>query len=137
MQFWILMVISLAELLLFALLLRFFARLRRSETLLTQLGEDQQRLMDKLRVNAELEQELMHTFASRQDSLRVLNDSLEQRTAELGDLLEQAESVSRSPYFLREIITAGRKKGRSPAQLAKATGLSLDEVELILTRDNP
>lgn len=135
MQFWILVVISLAELALFVMLLRFFSRLRRSEALLTELSEGQQNLMDKLRANAELERELMRSFASRQESLRQLNDSLEQRAAELSSLLEQAETVSRSPQFLRELIISGRKKGRSPAQLAKATGLSLDEVELILTRE--
>lgn len=135
MQFWILIIISAAELVLFVMLLRFFARLRRSEALLTELSEGQQNLMDKLRANAELERELMRSFAARQESLRELNGTLEQRAAELSSLLEQAETVSRSPHFLRELIISGRKKGRSPAQLAKATGLSLDEVELILAQE--
>ena len=134
MQLWILIVISLAELVLFVLLLRFFSRLRRSEHLLTELSEGQQVLMDKLRTNAELERELMQTFSARQAGLQQLNASLDQRAAELAALLEQAQAVSRSPQFLRELIIAGRKKGRTSSQLAKATGLSLDEVELILAQ---
>lgn len=134
MEFWILLVISFAELILFVLLLRFFSRLRKSEQLLTELSEGQQTLMDKLRANAELERELMQTFSARQVGLQQLNASLEQRAAELSSLLEQAQAISRSPQFLRELILAGRKKGRTSSQLAKATGLSLDEVELILAQ---
>jgi hypothetical protein len=46
--------------------------------------------------------------------------------------MEQAEGISRSPQFLREIIMNGRRKGRTVEQLARSTGLSADEVELIL-----
>lgn len=134
MQFWLLLLISLAELVLFFLLLRFFTRLRKSEDLLLQLSRGQQSLMDKLRTNAELERELVQSFAARQAGLQLLGDRLDERAAELGSLLEQAEAISRSPQFLRELIMTGRKKGRSPVQLAKATGLSLDEVELILAQ---
>ncbi|MCL1939317.1 MAG: hypothetical protein FWG04_01475 [Desulfovibrionaceae bacterium] len=134
MQLWILIVISLAELVLFALLLRFFIRLRKSEDLLFKLSEGQQTLMDKLRTNAELERELMQSFTVRQAGLQSLNASLEERSAELNSLLEQAQAMSRSPQFLREVIISGKRKGRTSAQLAKATGLSLDEVELILAQ---
>ncbi|MDL2316068.1 hypothetical protein LJC59_03190 [Desulfovibrio sp. OttesenSCG-928-A18] len=134
MQFWILILLSLAELVLFILLLRFFVRLKKSETLLVQLSEGQQNLMDKLRSNAELERELMQSFAVRQSELQHLNTGLEARAAELQELLDQAEAVSRSPQFLRELIITGKKKGRSSAQLAKSTGLSVDEVELILAQ---
>ncbi len=134
MQLSILIIISLAELALFAMLLAFFSRLRRSEDLLTRLRNNQESLLDKLQANAELERELMHSFATRQRELQALNEQLEARTAELQTLVEQAETISRSPQFLRELILTGRKKGRTPQQLAKATGLSLDEVELILAR---
>jgi hypothetical protein len=134
MQLWILIVISLAELVLFAMLLRFFIRLRKSEDLLFKLSEGQQTLMDKLRTNAELERELMQSFTIRQAGLQSLNASLEERSAELNSLLEQAQAMSRSPQFLREVIISGKRKGRTSAQLAKATGLSLDEVELILAQ---
>ena len=134
MQLWILIIITLAEIVLFALLLHFFSRLRKSEKLLSELSVNQQSLMDKLRANAELERELMQSFAVRQASLQNLNASLEERAAELNSLLEQAQAMSRSPQFLREVIISGKRKGRSSAQLAKATGLSLDEVELILAQ---
>jgi hypothetical protein len=134
MQLWILIVISLAELVLFAMLLRFFIRLRKSEDLLFKLSEGQQTLMDKLRTNAELERELMQSFVVRQAGLQSLNASLEERSAELNSLLEQAQAMSRSPQFLREVIISGKRNGRTSAQLAKATGLSLDEVELILAQ---
>ena len=90
--------------------------------------------MDKLRTNAELERELMQSFSVRQAGLQSLNASLEERAAELNALLEQARAMSRSPQFLREVIISGKRKGRTCAQLAKATGLSLDEVELILAQ---
>ena len=134
MLFWFLIAISLAELLLFYLLLRFFSRLRKSEALLLQLSEGQQNLMDKLHSNAELERDLMQSFSTRQAELWQLNASLEARETELRKLLDQAEKVSRSPQFLRELILRGHQKGRSCSQLAKATGLSLDEVELILAQ---
>ena len=134
MLFWLLIIISVAELVLFYLLLRFFSRLRKSEALLLKLSEEQQSLMDKLRSNAELERELMQSFTMRQVELQQLNASMEIREEELKKLLDQAEKISRSPQFLRELIIRGHKKGRTSAQLAKATGLSLDEVELILAQ---
>jgi uncharacterized protein HemX len=133
-QLSILIIISLAELVLFFLLLRFFSRLRKSEELLVHLSQGQDVLMDKLKTNAELERELMQTFTLRQSELHSLNERLESRTKVLQELLEQAEAVSRSPQFLRELILTGKRKGRTSTQLAKATGLSLDEVELILVQ---
>ncbi len=132
MQIALLLAVSIIEIVLFVMLLRFFSRLRRSEDLLTRLRDNQESLLDKLSANAELERELMHSFHSRQTELRLLTEKVEERAAELATLVEQAEAISRSPQFLRELIIAGKKKGRSPAQLSKATGLSLDEVELIL-----
>lgn len=130
----LLIALSLTEILLFFMILRFFSRLRKSEDLLTRLRDGQTSLLDKLRTNAELEHELMASFSARQHELSALNAKLEERAQELRALVEQAENISRSPQFLRELIIAGKKKGRSPLQLAKATGLSLDEVELILAQ---
>ena len=132
MQLWILLVLSAVELILFFLLLKFFRRLRRSEEMFARLQSDQDSLLEKLRLNAELEQELMHSFAERQEELEALNAKLEERARQISDLLAQAETVSRSPRFLRELILEGAKKGRSADQLARSTGLSLDEVRLIM-----
>ncbi len=128
----ILIILSLAEIALFFLLIRFFMRLKKSESLLTRLRDGQDSLLDKLQANAELERELMGSFITRQNELTTLNNKLEERETELKKLLDQAEAVSRSPVFLREVILQGHKKGRTATQLAKSTGLSLDEVELIL-----
>jgi predicted Holliday junction resolvase-like endonuclease len=135
MQLGILALISITELLLFILLLFFFSRLRKSEKIHLQLAEDQRSLMDKLHANAALEHELVQSFAVRQAELRKLDGDLEKRAGELRALLEQAERVSRSPQFLRGLIKSGSRQGRSPAQLAKAAGLSLDEVQLILAQE--
>lgn len=132
MQFWMLLFLSLVELILFLLLLKFFNRLRRSEDLLTKLQAGQDSLLDKLRLNAELEQDLMLSFSERQEELQSLNTKLEDRAQEISELLAQAEAVSRSPRFLRELILSGAKKGRNAEQLARSTGLSIDEVRLIM-----
>lgn len=130
----ILLFISGSELLLLALLIVFYMRLRKSEALLTSMQAGQEALVSKMHFNAELEQEIVESFARRQKELQELELQLEARAAELRSLLEQAEAVSRSPQFLRELILTGRKKGQTIPQLAKATNLSIDEVELILMK---
>ncbi|ABB37188.1 hypothetical protein Dde_0387 [Oleidesulfovibrio alaskensis G20] len=127
-----LVLVTVAEILLLGLLVIFFFRLRRSENVLSQLQANHEKLLARLHFNAELEQELVESFAQRQEELRQLDIRLEQRAADLRRLMEQAEGISRSPQFLREIIMNGRRKGRTVDQLARSTGLSADEVELIL-----
>ena len=51
---------------------------------------------------------------------------------EMRRLLEQAETFTKSPQFLRQTILSGFKRGHSIQALAQSTGLSEDEVELIL-----
>lgn len=130
----ILIFISGSELLLLALLIVFYMRLRKSEALLTSMQAGQESLVAKMHFNAELEQEIVESFAQRQQDLQALETQLEVREQELRNLLEQAEAISRSPQFLRELILTGRKKGQTIPQLAKATNLSIDEVELILMK---
>ncbi len=131
-SFWALIFVTAAELFLLAILALFFSRLRRSEDTLNQLQANHEKLLARLHFNAELEQELVASFAQRQEELRGLDSRLEQRAADLRKLVEQAEGISRSPYFLRELIMNGRRKGRTVEQLARATGLSVDEVDLII-----
>ena len=128
----ILLFISGSEVLLLGLLVIFYMRLRKSEALLNNMQAGQESLVAKMHFNAELEQEIVESFAKRQQELQSLEMQLEARANELRTLLEQAETVSRSPQFLRELILTGRKKGQTIPQLAKSTGLSIDEVELIL-----
>lgn len=130
----ILIFLSASEVLLLGLLVVFYLRLRKSEALLTSMQSGQEALVAKMHFNAELEQEIVESFTQRQKELQELETQLEARADELRTLLEQAEAISRSPQFLRELILTGRKKGQTIPQLAKATNLSIDEVELILMK---
>ena len=134
--YWILIGASLAEILFLLILFWFFSRLKRSEALLNKLQANQERLLAKLDINAQLEQELMESFDARQHELLQLDAHLEERVQELKRLLSEAQGVTRSPGLLREIITQGYKAGRSKAELAKSTNLSIDEVSLILSKSN-
>ena len=127
--------LTVCELALLLLVVLFFSRLRRSEDLLAKLQKNQDALLNKLDFNAKLEQELVGSFTRRQAELAELDQKLEQRRAELEKLVKKAQEFSRSPDFLRQIIVNGSRRGQSPLALAKATGLSLDEVELILAQN--
>lgn len=127
--------VTAAELVLLILVLLFFLRLRRSEQILSSLQANQDDLLDRMLRNAELEQEMVATFAQRQEQLAQLNERMEDRIATLRRLLEQAEGITRSPHFLREVILNCRKKGQSVEQIARKTGLARDEIELILNRE--
>ena len=98
------------------------------------LQDNQAKLLGRIETNARLEREIVSSFTQRQAELEELNDKLEERAKTLRRLLEQAEGITRSPQFLREIILNGRKKGYSAAQIARNAGLSVDEVELILAQ---
>jgi hypothetical protein len=132
--YWLFAALTLLELMLFLLIWRFFRRLRQSENLLAELQDSQTAMLEKLEFNANLENELLESFRRRQAELSQLDLQLESKVELLRSLLAQAEQVSRSPRFLRELILNGSRKGQSPAQLAKSTGLSVDEVELILAQ---
>lgn len=127
-------IITIIELFLFFLLLRFFRRLKQSEALLGELQNSQAKLLAKLEMNASLENELMQSFKERQSELARLDMQLAERAESLRALVEQAGEVSRSPQLLRELIISGNRKGYSLGELAKRTGLSVDEVELILAQ---
>ncbi len=126
---------SVLELLILAGALIFYMRLKRSQSLMNTLQDNQQSILARLEMNARLEKEIVATFAQRQAELRDLDSKLEARAVELRRLMEQAEGIARSPQFLREIILNGRKKGLTPRQIARNAGLSVDEVELILAQN--
>ncbi len=125
---WTLLIFTLAEIVLLGGVLFFFLRLRRSEALMTQLQSNQEQLLERLQRNAELEHDLVATFAQRQAELRTLDQRLEERA------VEQAEGILRSPQFLRELILNKRRQGQTAQQIARAAGLAVDEVELILAQ---
>ena len=131
----LIMLFSLFELAILGGVLVFYMRLCRSEALLNALQGNQDSLLARIEMNARLEKEIVATFAHRQAELRNLDEKLEARTQELRRLLEQAEGISRSPQFLRELILNGHRKGLTSRQIAKNAGLSVDEVDLILAQN--
>lgn len=131
-SYWILAASTLVEILLLVLALFFFLKLKKSELLVRGLQDRQQEFLNRLDANARLEKEIVGTFAKRQDELATLEEKLRYRSVELRRLLEQAENFTKSPQFLRQTILSGFKRGQSAQALAQATGLSVDEVELIL-----
>lgn len=128
----LLILFTLSEVILLVIVILFFLRLRKSEALLSALQTNQAEFIKRLQFNTQLESELVATFEQRQMSLVKLNEELEDRAEKLKKLVDLANEYCKSPQFLRETILNGRKAGKSPVQLAKATGLSLEEIELIL-----
>jgi len=126
---------SVLEIGILVCVLVFYRRLRRSEHLFNSLQANQENLLARIEMNARLEKEIVATFAQRQAELRNLDEKLEERAQSLRRLLEQAEGISRSPQFLREVILNGRRKGLSSQQIARNAGLSVDEVDLILAQN--
>ena len=127
--------LSLLEFIVLCAVLFFYRRVRHSESLLNTLQGNQEGLLARIEMNARLEKEIVATFAQRQTELTNLDEKLEERAQSLRRLLEQAEGITRSPQFLREIILNGRRKGLSSRQIARNAGLSVDEVELILAQE--
>ncbi len=131
---WAVLLFTGIEIIILIGVLFFFLRLRRSEDLMQKLQGKQEILLARLQHNAELEKELVASFAQRQAELRTLDQRMEERAEVLRKLVTQAEGISRSPHFLRELILNQKKRGASSMQIAKNAGLTVDEVELILAQ---
>ncbi|MFW5730655.1 MAG: hypothetical protein ACOCV7_03310 [Desulfonatronovibrionaceae bacterium] len=129
---WTILGVSAIEVIILILVFIFFYRLRKSEALLARMQENQKGFIEKLDFNAQLEKELVSTFEERQKELLNLDAQMENRIKELHKLVKQAEKFSRSPNFMKNIIISGHQNGRSIDELVQATGLSRDEVELII-----
>lgn len=129
---WTILGVSAIEIIILVLVFIFFYRLRKSEALLARMQENQKSFIEKLDFNAQLEKELVSTFEERQKELVNLDAQMENRIKELNKLVKQAEKFSRSPNFMKNVIISGHKNGRSIDELVQATGLSRDEVELII-----
>lgn len=132
---WLLIGLTLTELLLLVAVVVFFRRLKRSEHLLEQLQQKQEQFVAKLAFSTELEQELVSSFQERQQELLKLEKRLVQRRDELESLLKKTETKAKPQQMARspkQIVLNGFRRGLSAKALAQASGLSLDEVELIL-----
>lgn len=123
---------SISEIILLVVVILFFLRLKKSETLLSGLQANQEEFIKRLQFNTQLESELVATFEQRQQELVALNAQLERKAAELKKLVDLANEYCKSPQFMREIILQGHRSGKSPVQMSKSTGLSLEEIELII-----
>ncbi len=128
----LLILFTASEIILLAVVILFFLRLKKSETLLSGLQANQEEFIKRLQFNTQLENELVATFEQRQNELATLNEEIEKRATELNKLVKLANEYCKSPQFMREIILNGHRAGKSPMQLAKSTGLSLEEIELIV-----
>ncbi|PKN09627.1 MAG: hypothetical protein CVU73_01365 [Deltaproteobacteria bacterium HGW-Deltaproteobacteria-8] len=131
----LLLALTVTEMALLFVVIIFYLRLRKSETLIARMQTKQEEFLNKLRANAQLEQELVDSFERRQDELSRLDGQLTERVVILNKLLKQADEYARSPQFLRQVIISGNRQGKSPKELAKTTGLSVDEVELIIDQN--
>jgi hypothetical protein len=131
----LLLALPVTELALLFVVIVFYLRLRKSEALIARMQTKQEEFLHKLRANAQLEQELVDSFERRQDELSRLDGQLTERVVVLNKLLKQADEYARSPQFLRQVIISGNRQGKSPKELAKTTGLSVDEVELIIDQN--
>ncbi len=123
---------TVSEVVLLVIVILFFLRLKKSEALLSGIQANQEGFIKRLQFNTQLENELVATFEQRQQELVALNNELEKKAAELKKLIDLASEYCQSPQFMREIIIKGHRAGKSPIQLAKSTGLSLEEIELII-----
>lgn len=128
----LLLALTVTELVLLFVVIAFYLRLRKSEALIARLQTKQEEFLNKLRANAQLEQDLVDSFESRQSELARLDTLLSDRVIALNKLLKQADEFAKSPQFLRQVIITGHRQGKSVKDLARATGLSVDEVELII-----
>ena len=131
-NYFILAALCLVEMFLLIMVLIFFVRLRRSQSLLNKLQSRQEDFLNRLDFNAALEQQMLATFEQRQKELSALDQALCERSRELEELIVKADKIIRSPQSMKNIVLSGYRQGRSVSDLAKATGMSVDEVELIL-----
>lgn len=128
----LIILLTVSEVVLLGVVIMFFLRLKKSEALLSGIQIKQEEFIKRLQFNTQLENELVATFERRQQELITLNNELEHKVTELKKLVTQADSYCKSPQFMREIILKGHRAGKSPAQLVKSTGLSLEDIDLII-----
>ncbi|MFW5733718.1 MAG: DUF6115 domain-containing protein [Oceanidesulfovibrio sp.] len=129
---WAFIILSCFEVVLLTLVIIFFQRLKRSESVLNALQDKQQNLLKKLDFNAKLEEQLMATFRERQHELINLAEEIDKKSEELRALIKQADSISSSPRSKRQAVVNAYRRGMGAREIAKAMNLSVDEVELML-----
>lgn len=133
-----LMLFSCIEIALFVALLFFYKKVKTSENLIANLYKNQHKFLQMLNANSSLEQEFSKSFAEHVGQLKQLDSETVRRIEQLERLFSRADTVIRSPEFLRETILQGLRQGLSKEVLAHRTGASIQEIEIIATRyQNP
>ncbi|MGX9365319.1 hypothetical protein ACTVJH_04680 [Desulfoplanes sp. PS50] len=132
---WLIILSGIFEIILISITVFIFFKLRRSQSLILKLQNKQEEFLSRIDFNAKLEQELVSNFEERQNHLSRLDARLERRANTLQGLLEQADAFANSPVFLKQTILAGYRRGQSIEALARSTGLSIDEVEVIVDQE--
>ncbi|WP_462325335.1 hypothetical protein [Desulfoplanes sp.] len=132
---WLIAFSGVLEIVLISVVAVMFIKLRKSESLILQLQTKQEEFLSRLDFNAKLEQELVANFEERQKILSSLDARLERRANTLQGLLEQADAFAQSPVFLKQTILKGYRHGQSIEALARSTGLSIEEVEVIIDQE--
>ncbi len=132
---WLILIAGVFEILLISILVILFIKLRTSQALLLKLQNKQEAFLSRLDFNAKLEQELLSNFEKRQQELTRLDARLERRAHTLQGLLEQADAFAHSPVFLKQTILNGYRRGQSIEALARSTGLSIDEIEVVIDQE--
>lgn len=129
---WILFATTCVEVFLLGIVIFLFYRLRRSEGVLLQLRANQGELLAKLEASTKLEKELVDNFQVRQQELAKLDRQLQFKIKEVKRLLAAVDNIANSPEFIRQLVLVGHKRGESVESLARKTGLSVEEISLIL-----
>ena len=132
---WLIILSGIFEIILISITVFIFFKLRKSQSLILKLQNKQEEFLSRIDFNAKLEQELVSNFEERQNHLSRLDARLERRANTLQGLLEQADAFANSPVFLKQTILTGYRRGQSIEALARSTGLSIDEVEVIVDQE--
>ncbi len=132
---WLIILSGIFEIVLIAIIITIFIKLRTSQALLLELQDKQKGLLSRLDFNAKLEKELVSNFEERQKQLAQLDARLEQRAKTLQELLKQADAFTNSPVFLKQTVLNGYRRGQTVHDLARTTGLSIDEIEVIIDQE--
>jgi uncharacterized protein HemX len=130
-----LILLSITEIAILGVVVFFFTKLRKSEEALSRMQARNDEMLTKLRFSTQLENELVQSFENRLEQLSALEQAMQHREAELRELLQKAEKMTKSPAFLHAAVLTGYRDGKTKRQLAQESGLSVEEIELILERE--
>ncbi|MGL4721889.1 MAG: hypothetical protein ACRCV3_01135 [Desulfovibrionaceae bacterium] len=125
---------SVVECFLLGALIFFYKKIKATENLITNLQSNQHRFISMLNENSSLEHDFMVSFSEHIKNLEILDTATQKRILQLEALLQNADSIIHSPQLLRSLIIQKTEEGISKEELSQKMGISLQDIELILTR---